>query len=157
MAEAAKSSSKSKSSDSKASDSTASTSKTSTEKSTDTSASSESDSKTKSGSGGGGSRPISYFSSVSNDDYRSGWDAIFSGGKAPEKKKAANQSVKPKAKQLAAKRVEITEGDLTPALKQELETLFRKKLKRRRLDYDALNAAGGIEWNLVIEADPNVN
>jgi len=93
-------------------------------------------------SGGGGSRPISYFSSVSTDEYRSGWDAIF-GGKneeAPAPKKAR----KPK---LPAT-LEISLDELDADARASLEAAVRKRAKKKRLDYDALDAEGRVAWSI---------
>ena len=71
--------SKSKASEDKSPSKTdASNDKTSSEKTSSDSTSSE---KTKSNKNAISARPISYFSSVSTDEYRSGWNAIFSNSK----------------------------------------------------------------------------
>ena len=93
------------------------------------------------------SRPPSYFSCVSNDDYRSGWDKIFgSGGK--------NSARKP-VKSAAAKRtnklptnITLDADDLDPATREQLEAVFRRHAKKKRLNYDKLSSNGQVSWKI---------
>ena len=100
------------------------------------------DSKSDSGSEGSSkkasapSRPISYFSSVATDDYRSGWDEIFG------KKKAA-----PRKKKLPAT-ITLNTDDLDQDVRDQLETAFRKQVKKKRLNYDKLDANDQISWEI---------
>ncbi|MGY9006866.1 MAG: hypothetical protein ACKVJQ_12410 [Alphaproteobacteria bacterium] len=109
---------------------------------TDSGSDSGSDSKSDSGSEGSSkkasapSRPISYFSSVATDDYRSGWDEIFG------KKKAA-----PRKKKLPAT-ITLGADDLDQDLRDQLETAFRKQVKKKRLNYDKLDANDQISWEI---------
>ena len=109
------------------------------------------DSTSEAGSGGKkssvASRPPSYFSCVSNDDYRSGWDKIFgSGGK--------NSARKP-MKSAAAKRsnklptnITLDADDLDPATREQLEAVFRRHAKKKRLNYDKLSSNGQVSWKI---------
>jgi hypothetical protein len=100
-----------------------------------------------SGGGGGGksdtsSRPISYFSSVSTDDYRSGWDDVFgNGGKKPKRTPA-----KRPAKRVSKLPMTITldAEDLEPGVRDQLEAIFRKQAKKERLNYDKLSGNGQV-------------
>lgn len=92
-------------------------------------------------SGGGGSRPISYFSSVSTEEYRSGWDAIFGKGDA-------SPTTKRKRKPKLPATLELSLDDLDVDARAALEAAIRKRAKRRRLDYDALAEAGGVQWTI---------
>lgn len=92
------------------------------------------------------SRPISYFSSVSTNEYRSGWDDIFNtGGKKP-----ARQRAKPVAKRNNKLPVTITldADDLNEATRQQLEALFRQDAKKKRLNYDKLAGNGQVRWEI---------
>ena len=93
-------------------------------------------------------RPISYFSSVSTDEYRSGWDDIFQTKKPATRKRAANGKKKPTA--LPAT-IELSADDLDEALLAGLEKLFRRQAKSRRLNYDKLAASGQVNWRIACE------
>ena len=91
----------------------------------------------------GGSRPISYFSSVSTEEYRSGWDDIFG-----SKKKA----VAPKrAKSKLPATLSISVDDLDADAQAALESVARKLAKKKRLNFDKLQANGQIEWRIACE------
>ncbi|MBT3534198.1 MAG: hypothetical protein HN478_09990 [Rhodospirillaceae bacterium] len=129
---------------------------------TDTSdASSATDSSSDSGSDGGSSgssggsksssdRPISYFSSVSTDDYRSGWDGVFgnngSGAKKAKPRKPAKRAAKP-ASQLPMT-INLDADELAPELRDELEAVFRKQVKKKRLNYDKLSGNGQVSLQI---------
>jgi hypothetical protein len=92
------------------------------------------------------SRPISYFSSVSTDEYRSGWDDIFSSGeKTPTAKR-----VKPAAKRNNKLPATITldANDLDRETREQLEALFRQHAKKKRLNYDKLSGNGQVDWQI---------
>jgi hypothetical protein len=93
------------------------------------------------------SRPISYFSSVSNDDYRSGWDNIFSSGG----KKSARTPVKSEAVKRSDKlpaNITLDADDLDPAIREQLEAVFRRLAKKKRLNYDKLSGNGQVSWQI---------
>lgn len=83
------------------------------------------DSKPSGGKSGGG-RPVSYFSSVSTDEYRSGWDQIFGRSKAPARKPRGNGPTE----------IALDEGDLTAEERDALLAAFRRKAKARRINLD---------------------
>ncbi|MDA1098074.1 MAG: hypothetical protein O2967_03740 [Proteobacteria bacterium] len=92
------------------------------------------------------SRPISYFSSVSTNEYRSGWDDIFSSGE----KSATRKPVKSAAKRNNKLPASITLGadDLDPATREQLEAVFRQHAKKQRLNYDKLSSRGQVSWQI---------
>ncbi len=92
------------------------------------------------------SRPISYFSSVSTNEYRSGWDDIFSSGG----KKSTRGAVKPAAKRNSKLPATITldAADLDPGTREQLEAAFRQHAKKKRLNYDKLSGNGQVSWQI---------
>jgi hypothetical protein len=92
------------------------------------------------------SRPISYFSSVSTNEYRSGWDDIFSSGG----KKSSRKAVKPAAKRNSKLPATITleADDLDPGTREQLEAVFRQHAKKKRLNYDKLSGNGQVSWQI---------
>ena len=119
--------------------------------STSSSSSTETKSESSSTTSGGASskssapsRPISYFSSVSTEDYREGWDNIFqSKPKRPARAKSAAKRVN------GPVTIELSADDLDDELRAALEAAFRRKAKAKRLGYDKLAAAGAVDWRLV--------
>ncbi len=108
-----------------------------------TSESTSSGSTSSSSKGGASSRPISYFSSVSTDDYRAGWDSIFNNEKKP--RRAA-----PKSRRAAAPAtLELEISDLDAALRAQLEDAFRRQAKARRINYDKRAKS----WRLLCQLD----
>ncbi len=112
------------------------------------STSSETASKSSSGGGGsgGGARPISYFSSVSTDDYRSGWDDIFS------KKKAAKPARRKPTK--APLTIELEIDQLGDELQSLLTDAARRQAKKKRRNFDKLAADGQVHWQLSCRIEP---
>lgn len=98
------------------------------------------------GSGGGksstSSRPISYFSSVSTDDYRSGWDGVFGNGAETSKAKPAKRAAKAASK--LPMTITLEAEDLDADIREQLETIFRKQAKKKRLNYDKLSGNGQV-------------
>lgn len=84
----------------------------------------------------GGSRPISYFSSVSTDEYRAGWADIF--GKPEDK--PAPKAAKPKRKSILPVTFDLDLDSLDAAAREHIEALFRQQAKKKRLNYDKLAA-----------------
>jgi hypothetical protein len=122
-------------------------SESSGESSNDSSGESSSESSSDSSSSGGGKsstsdRPISYFSSVSTDDYRSGWDGVFGKGPAKAQGKPAKKAAKP-ASQLPMT-ITLEAEDLDAELRVQLEAIFRKQAKKKRLNYDKLSGNGQV-------------
>lgn len=94
-------------------------------------------------SSGAGARPISYFSSVSNDAYRAGWDAVFKGARPVPRAPA-----KPRRKAApAAITLELDLADLEPPLRAQIEEAFRRQAKARRLAFDKRAK----RWRLICE------
>ncbi|MCZ6447062.1 MAG: hypothetical protein O6831_02360 [Alphaproteobacteria bacterium] len=109
------------------------------------------DSTSEAGSGGKkssvASRPPSYFSCVSNDDYRSGWDKIFgSGGKNSTRKPVKSAAVKRSNK--LPTNITLDADDLDPATREQLEAVFRRHAKKKRLNYDKLSSNGQVSWRI---------
>jgi cobalamin biosynthesis Mg chelatase CobN len=90
-----------------------------------------------------GSRPISHFSSVTTPEYRSGWADIF----GPKGKAAPSKKAKPK---LPAS-LSISWDDLDADGQAALEAIARKLAKKKRLNYNKLEANGQIDWHISCE------
>ncbi len=92
------------------------------------------------------SRPISYFSSVSTDDYRAGWDGIFGGGE----KKPARKRAKPvaKRKKTLPATIVLDSDDLDQTTREQIDVLLRRHAKKKRLNYDKLSEKGQVSWHL---------
>lgn len=130
-------------------------SKSSSETKSDSTSSSSSETKSESSSTTSGgssskssapSRPISYFSSVSTEDYREGWDNIFQS--KPKRRAGAKRAP---GGNNGLVRIELSADDLDEELRAGLEAAFRAKAKGKRLGYDKLAAAGAVDWRLVCE------
>jgi hypothetical protein len=91
---------------------------------------------------GNSSRPISYFSSVSTDEYRSGWEEIFGGQKTKKPK-----IVKARTSKLPTT-LTINFDDLDAETQKALELLAQKSAKKQRLNYDALKTKKRVAWSL---------
>ena len=117
---------------------TAKTETTSTDSSSSAADSGTSSSGKSSSGGSASSRPISYFSSVSTDAYRSGWDNVFNDRKpAP----------RPRRRAAAPATLELDISELDEDLRAGLEEAFRRKARSRRLAFDKRRKA----WRLVCE------
>ena len=106
------------------------------------------------GSSGGGSkkssapsRPISYFSSVSTNEYRSGWDDIFSAGGKKGARKAGKSTAANRNNKLPVT-ITLDADDLNEATRLQLEALFRQDAKKKRLNYDKLSGNGQVRWEI---------
>lgn len=88
----------------------------------------------------GSSRPISYFSSVSTDEYRQGWAEIF--GKRDTKSTAKARAGK--GRPALPVTLELDIDDLDAEARAHLDALFRRQAKRRRLNYDKLAGNGQV-------------
>ena len=113
------------------------TSSANTSKSDTSSANSES-----TGKGGGGSstpsRPISYFASISTDEYRSGWDSVFG------KLKGATAKLTNKSVSKLPLTITLHGDDLDDNIREQLEAVFRQQAKKKRLNYDKLSGNGQV-------------
>jgi len=102
-----------------------------------------------------------YFSSVRTPAYRKGWDDIFgkkqsSGDDAKQigtadRAKSARKTKKSTIKQPITLELDIAK--LPDALRAALNEEIRRKVKRRRVNYDKLDKAGAVRWNIVCEIE----
>ncbi|MDP6588232.1 MAG: hypothetical protein QF449_13415 [Alphaproteobacteria bacterium] len=97
-----------------------------------------------------------YFSSVRTPAYRKGWDEIFgkknsSGAGAGKSRTAATPRKKAAIKKPITLELDI--GELPEDLRAALGDEVRRKVKRRRVNYDKRNAAGAVRWNIVCEIE----
>ena len=96
----------------------------------------------------GGSKEVhyGYFSSVRNENYRSGWDEIW-GGKKKQAKKSKNRETGP---------VELyfDFGKLPAELRNALAEHARRKLRRTPAGFKKLLESGAVDWNLSVRIDP---
>ena len=102
-----------------------------------------------------------YFSSVRTPAYRKGWDDIFGKKQSSDddagKNGTANRAKSArKAKRSTIKRpitLELDIAELPEALRAGLKEEIRRKVKRRRVNYDKLDKAGAVRWNIVCEIE----
>ena len=96
-------------------------------------------------SGGGSSapsRPISYFASISTDEYRSGWDGVF--GKGGKNLKGATAKRTNKVVSKLPLTITLHGDDLDDKIREQLEAVFRQQAKKKRLNYDKLSGNGQV-------------
>ena len=95
----------------------------------------------------GGSKEVhyGYFSSVRNENYRSGWDAIWG-----SKKKLA-KSVK---KTTGPAELYIDFEKLPDELREALAEYARKKLRRTPAGFKKLLESGSVDWSMSVRIDP---
>ncbi len=145
----------------KKSDSSSSSSSSKSDSGSKSSDSGSGSSSSSSSSGGGKApaRPISYFSSVSTDEYRDGWNAVF--GK-PDRRparangKAASATAKRKSAPKPANggvEVSLSARDLTKDEREVLMAAFRRKAKARRIDLDRRAKNGKLRLDLTCRID----
>jgi hypothetical protein len=118
----------------------------------------DADAKASDGDGGGDStsakkssgpaREISYFSSVSSNEYRSGWDGIFKAGGKKAAPQRANTAAKAARKSKYPATLSLDIEALQPKLRRQLDELFRQEAKKKRLNYDKLADAGRVKLQL---------
>jgi hypothetical protein len=89
--------------------------------------------------GAGLSRPTSYFSSVSSNEYRAGWNAIF--GSGDERRQAA------KPRRNGGGRIEFEPSELDAGLRRRLEAALSAKARALRIAFDE----GETSWRLICE------
>ena len=135
---------------SSSSGSTSSDSKSSSSGSTSSDSSSSSDGaagkSTRDAVGGAKEVHYGYFSSVRNENYRSGWDDIW--GK--KEKKSGKRKTK---KASGPVELNIVFNELPDDLRNSLAEHARKKLRRTPSGFKKLLASGAINWNLSIRID----
>jgi len=124
--------------------------------STETKSSSESavttsESSTKKSSGGG-SRPISYFSSVSTDEYRSGWQEIFGKKNKPARRKAnGGKRTKSSPSVSLPVVVQLEDEDMTFELKSLLKDALKKKARKEKLSLGRALSKSNVRLSLNCE------
>ncbi len=79
-------------------------------------------------------RPVSYFSSVRTDEYRTGWDSVF--GKSDRHQGQHGIELSISLEELSARERKL----LTDA--------FRRKAKSRNIDFDKVSHGAEVYWNL---------
>ena len=98
-----------------------------------------------------------YFSSVRTPAYRKGWDDIFGNKKSAGAKARKNgAAARPKKKKAVLKKpitLELDIAELPEELRAALSDEVRRKVKRRRVNYDKLDKAGAVRWNIVCEIE----
>lgn len=94
------------------------------------------------------SRPISYFSSVASEDYRSGWDSIFGSNKKKSAGKPTKAAPAKKTNNALPLVITLDADDLDSTTRKRLESVFREQTKKKRLNYDKLSANGQVNWQL---------
>ena len=105
------------------------------------------------GDSGGGkkkaspARPTSYFSNVRSDEYRSGWEDIFGGGKS----KTGKQARASKAAANGPITIELGNGDFDDALLEGLETALRRKAKKDKIKLGRKSKTRQFNWRLTCE------
>ena len=93
------------------------------------------------------SRPISYFSSVSTDDYRAGWDGVFGGAEKKPTRKQAKPATK--RKKMLPATIVLDSDDLDQVTREQIDGLLRRHAKKKRLNYDKLSEKGQVSWHLM--------
>jgi len=100
------------------------------------------DSTSKDGRSSAPSRPISYFASISTNEYRSGWDGVF--GKGGRNTKGSTSKGSKKTTKKLPLTITIQGDDLDEKIRQQLEAVFRQRIKKKRLNYDKLSSNGQV-------------
>ncbi len=100
----------------------------------------------------GGSKEVhyGYFSSVRNENYRSGWDAIW----GIKKKKPAKNARKAQKKATGPVELDFDFDKLPDELRDALAEHARKKLRRTPASFKKLLKSGAVDWNLSVRIDP---
>ncbi len=100
-----------------------------------------------------------YFSSVRTPAYRQGWDEIFGRKKNSGSSNASNNGNRQptgRKKRTAIKQpltLELDIGELPDELRAALSDEVKRKVKRRRINFDKCDAAGAVRWNITCEID----
>ena len=95
-----------------------------------------------------------YFSSVRTPAYRKGWDDIFS-KKEPAKPVSRKNSAKARNNKRSQIKpplsLDLDINELPEDLRIALGDEIRRQTKRRRINYDKLDAAGAVRWSINCE------
>lgn len=93
-------------------------------------------------------RPISYFSAVASDEYRSGWDNIFGRGKKTKSGKPTKPAATRKRASALPLTITLDAEDLDAATRAAVEAVLRRHAKKKRLNFDRLAKNGQVSWQL---------
>ena len=113
---------------------------------TETSSDNSSSTSTKTNKSSAPARPTSYFSSVSTDEYRSGWDAVFN-DTSSKKNKVGKGRQRNTTLDLPLS-IMLSNEDLSKELNELLKTAVRKRAKKDNLPIARLLTRAQIKWNL---------
>tara|TARA_B100000029_G_C17319319_1_gene867440 strand:- start:401 stop:835 length:435 start_codon:yes stop_codon:yes gene_type:complete len=126
------------------------TSEDKTPSKTEASSDSTSPEKTKSNKNAASARPISYFSSVSTDEYRSGWNAIFNDSKN-NKRILSRKNSKRKSSINSPQFVILNDSDLNEELTGLLLAAVKKRVKKDKLSFGRRINKSNLKWRLECE------
>ena len=113
---------------------------------TDTSSDNSSSTSTKTNKSSAPVRPTSYFSSVSTDEYRSGWAAVFND--TSSKKNKVGKGRERNATLDLPLSIMLSNEDLSKELNELLKKAVRKRAKKDKLPIGRLLTRAQIKWNL---------
>jgi len=113
---------------------------------TETSSDNSSSTSTKTNKSSAPARPTSYFSSVSTDEYRSGWDAVFND--TSSKKNKVGKGRERNATLDLPLSIMLSNEDLSKELNELLKKAVRKRAKKDKLPIGRLLTRAQIKWNL---------
>ena len=113
---------------------------------TETSSDNSSSTNTKTNKSSAPARPTSYFSSVSTDEYRSGWDAVFND--TSSKKNKVGKGRERNATLDLPLSIMLSNEDLSKELDELLKKAVRKRAKKDKLPIGRLLTRAQIKWNL---------
>ena len=113
---------------------------------TETSSDNSSSTSTKTNKSSAPARPTSYFSSVSTDEYRSGWDAVFND--TSSKKNKVGKGRERDTKLSLPLSIMLSNEDLSKELNELLKKAVRKRAKKDKLPIGKLMTRAQIKWNL---------
>ena len=112
----------------------------------ETSSDNSSSTSTKTNKSSAPARPTSYFSSVSTDEYRSGWDAVFND--TSSKKNKVGKGRERNATLDLPLSIMLSNEDLSKELNELLKKAVRKRAKKDKLPIGRLLTRAQIKWNL---------
>ena len=113
---------------------------------TETSSDNSSSTSTKTNKSSAPARPTSYFSSVSTDEYRSGWAAVFND--TSSKKNKVGKGRERNAPLNLPLSIMLSNEDLSKELNELLKKAVRKRAKKDKLPIGRLLTRAQIKWNL---------
>ena len=113
---------------------------------TETSSDNSSSTSTKTNKSSAPVRPTSYFSSVSTDEYRSGWAAVFND--TSSKKNKIGKGRERNATLDLPLSIMLSNEDLSKELNELLKKAVRKRAKKDKLPIGRLLTRAQIKWNL---------